>query len=280
VFYAHSTLTAVDRTDLAKGAIWVVQNVDDRKRAEEEVFRLNAELEQRVAERTAQLAAANKELESFSYSVSHDLRAPLRAIDGFSKILLDRYAGKLDAMGRDYLRRVRAGARRMAALIDDLLALSRVTKTEMRRATLDLSELTSSIVAELKQAQPQRQVAVSITPGLIINADPSLMRVAMENLLSNAWKYSGKNSEARIEVGVVQADHDAAYFVRDNGVGFDMAYADKLFVAFQRLHKSNEFEGTGVGLATVQRIVQRHGGCAWIESAPNQGTTVYFTFAA
>jgi len=252
----------------------------ERKRVEEELARHRDRLEELVRERTAELAAANKELEAFSYSVSHDLRAPLRSIDGFSQALLEDYLDRLDERGKDYLRRVSAASRRMARLIDGVLSLSRLTRAEMRRETVDLSALARGIAADLRAAQPQRQVEIVIQEGLVGEADPRLLQVVLENLLGNAWKFTGKTPHARIEFGVTQVDGQPAYFVRDNGVGFDMAYADKLFGAFQRLHTTEEFEGDGIGLATVQRIIRRHGGRVWAEGAVGQGATFYFTLSS
>ncbi|MEH2084747.1 MAG: CHASE3 domain-containing protein [Nostoc sp.] len=251
--------------------------INERKKAESEILRLNVQLEQRVAERTAQLEATNKEMEAFSYSVSHDLRAPLRSIDGFSQALLEDYADKLDALGQNYLQRVRAATQRMAQLIDDLLNLSRLTRSEMRYEKVDLSALVEAIATELHKTQSERQVEFIITPGLVANGDAHLLRIVLENLLGNAWKFTGKHQKARIEFGLLQQDDTYMYFVRDDGTGFDMAYIDKLFGAFQRLHAMTEFEGTGIGLATVQRIVHRHGGRVWAESVVEQGATFYFT---
>ncbi len=234
-------------------------------------------LVRRLHQRTAQLEATNKELEAFSYSVSHDLRAPLRSIDGFSLALLEDYGDRLDAHGQDYLQRVRAATQRMAQLIDDLLGLARVTRSELRHEHVDLSTLTATIVGEFQRAYPDRQVEVVIAPGLVAHADTRLLHVVLENLLGNAWKFTVKCPCARIEVGAVPCDGQVAYFVRDNGAGFDMAYADKLFGAFQRLHAMTEFSGTGIGLATVQRIIHRHGGRVWAEAAVEQGATFYFT---
>ncbi|MFN6463968.1 MAG: sensor histidine kinase [Nostoc sp. DedVER02] len=251
--------------------------INERKKAESEILRLNVQLEQRVAERTAQLEATNKEMEAFSYSVSHDLRAPLRSIDGFSQALLEDYVDKLDAVGQNYLQRVRAATQRMAQLIDDLLNLSRLTRSEMRYEKVDLSALVEAIATELHKTEPERQVEFAIAPGLVANGDAHLLRIVLENLLGNAWKFTGKHERARIEFGLLQQDDTLVYFVRDDGTGFDMAYVEKLFGAFQRLHAMTEFEGTGIGLATVQRIIHRHGGRVWAESAVEQGATFYFT---
>ncbi len=246
-----------------------------RQRAEDD-RRMKAELEQRVTERTAQLSAANKELEAFSYSVSHDLRAPLRAIDGFSQALLEDYAGRLDEGGQQNLARVRAATVRMGELIDDILQLSRVTRAELRRENVDLSALADSVVADLRAAERHRQVEVAIQPGLTTEGDSKLLRIVLANLLANAWKFTGKQPAARIELGAQDGQDGRAFFVRDNGAGFDMTYADKLFGAFQRLHPPSEFPGTGIGLAIVQRIVNRHGGRVWAEGAVSRGATFYF----
>jgi signal transduction histidine kinase len=222
------------------------------------------------------LAAQAAELEAFSYSVSHDLRAPLRRIDGFCQILLEDYAPQLDSTGRDYLQRVRAASQHMEQLIEDILALSRVTRSEMRRATVNLSALARGIAAELQQAEPHRSIEFSIADGLLVEGDDRLLQVALENLLGNAWKFTRHRAHARIELGVAWSGQEPVYFVRDNGVGFDMAYASKLFSPFQRLHNARDFAGTGIGLATVQRIVHRHGGRVWAEGVVDQGATFYF----
>jgi signal transduction histidine kinase len=242
------------------------KEIKERKNAEEEIQRTNRELR-----------AANKELEAFSYSVSHDLRTPLRSIDGFSQALLEDYADKLDATAREHLQRVRRAAQRMAALIDDMLNLSRVTRCELHREKLDLSAMAKSIATELQEAEPGRRVEFVIESGLTAVGDPQLLRAAMENLLRNSWKYTSGHPAARIEFGRGGEKEKHYLFVRDDGAGFDPRYADRLFGAFQRLHTAKEFPGTGVGLATVQRIIRRHGGEIWAEGAVEKGATFYFT---
>ena len=249
----------------------------DNAKLYEQTQRYADELERHVQERTAQLEAANKELESFSYSVSHDLRAPLRGMDGFSQALIEDYGDHLDEQARGYLGRIRAASQRMSLLIDDLLKLSRVTRSEMYREPVDLSEIARSIAAELQATGPDRQVTWVIAPHLVVNADTNLLHIALGNLLENAWKFTSKHAAARVEVGALQQNGNVVYYVRDDGAGFDMSFASRLFGAFQRLHNAYEFEGTGVGLATVQRVIHRHGGSVWAESAVEQGTTIYFT---
>ena len=234
-------------------------------------------LEELVEERTVELTATNKELEAFAYSVSHDLRAPLRGIDGFSKALLDDYQDKLDDTGKDYLNRVRAGTQRMGTLIDDLLELSRLTRTEMHRQRLDLGEMARKITIELQRDEPDRRAEFEIAPGLTGSGDRVLVEAALENLLRNAWKFTGQCERATIEVGVTAHDGERVYHVRDNGAGFDMAYADKLFGPFQRLHDATEYPGTGIGLAIVHRVILRHGGRVWAEGEVDKGATFYFT---
>jgi PAS domain S-box-containing protein len=250
-----------------------IRDVTDRRAAEARITSLNADLERRVAE----LAAVNKELESFSYSVSHDLRAPLRSIDGFSQALLEEYGDVLTGDGQDYLRRVRAATQRMGDLIDDLLNLSRVTRREMRHEPIDLTALARLVVAQLQRAEPEREVEVTIQPDLVAWGDSHLVRLALENLLGNAWKFTSKQPAPRIELGATRMNGETVFHVRDNGVGFDMAYSFKLFGAFQRLHAATEFPGTGIGLATVQRVVARHGGRVWAEADIGKGATFYFT---
>ena len=221
--------------------------------------------------------AANRELEAFSYSVSHDLRAPLRAIDGFSLALLNNYQNLLDERGGDYLRRVRAATQRMAQLIDDLLKLSSLNRGGMNIAPVDLSRMARDVVAELQKSQPERRVTFRIAEGISAECDGHLLKVVFDNLLGNAWKFTGHKEEATIEFAATQVDGETAYFIRDDGAGFDMAYSDKLFTTFQRLHLEKEFPGTGIGLSLVQRIIRRHGGNVWAEGAVGRGATFYFT---
>jgi len=246
----------------------IVRDITERRRRDEELRAINAQLE-----------VTNQELETFSYSVSHDLRAPVRAIDGFSAILEQDYGDQLDERGRDCLNRVRAAAHRMYTIIDALLILSRVTREEMRRDVIDLSAVARSVANELQRSDPDRNVEFIIAPGIIGVGDASLVRVALENLIGNAWKFTGRQKHARIEFGALDKKGTTVYFVRDNGAGFDMAYADKLFGAFQRLHTAEEFPGTGIGLPTVQRIVRRHGGMVSAEAHVDQGAMFCFTLA-
>jgi PAS domain S-box-containing protein len=253
------------------------QDVTEQRRVEAEILRLNDELEAKVMDRTAQLEATNKELEAFAYSVSHDLRAPLRAIDGFSQIVMEDAADKLSEADVEHLQRVRAGAQRMATLIDELLGLSRISRKDLLVEEVDVSALATSVLDELREAQPERQVETVVAPGMRAEADTVLLRVILVNLLSNAWKFTGRHETARIEVGVTDADGERAFYVRDDGAGFDAQYATHLFGAFQRMHAAGLFEGDGIGLATVQRLVTRHGGRVWAEAEVEQGATFSFT---
>ncbi len=243
-----------------------IQKNFELKKIEDELRRLNEQLE-----------VSNRELEAFSYSVSHDLRAPLRSIDGFSQALFEEYTGRLDDQGKDYLRRISAASQRMGQLIDDLLGLSRVTRSEMHRERVDISALVQSVSAELRRTQPERKVEFVVTPGIYADGDAHLLRIVLENLLGNAWKFTEKHRDAKIEFGVKEYGGRSAFFIRDDGAGFDMAYSEKLFGAFQRLHSPAEFPGTGIGLATVQRIIHRHGGQIWAEGKMEEGATFYFT---
>jgi PAS domain S-box-containing protein len=253
----------------------IIRDVSARHEAQRCIRELNADLEQRAAA----LAGANKELEAFSYSVSHDLRAPLRAIDGFSRILLADYSAALGVTGRDYLERVCDANKRMVELTDDLLTLSRVARTEPNHEEVDLSALVQDVADALRKQESTRRVQFTLAPGLKVQGDPRLLRIAIENLLGNAWKFTGRRLEAQIEFGVQAQNGKSIFFVRDNGAGFDMSYADKLFTAFQRLHTPEEFPGTGIGLATVQRIVRKHAGRIWAEALAGKGATFYFTLS-
>jgi light-regulated signal transduction histidine kinase (bacteriophytochrome) len=253
------------------------KKLQELEQARADLQQANLELDSRVQQRTAELNAANQELESFSYSVSHDLRAPLRHIEGYIDILLGDCGGQLNETNLKHLQTVRAAARTMGELIDALLQLSKVTCAEMDRRPVDLSALAANVFAELQHSDPKRVVKLEITPGLNASGDERLLRIALVNLLGNAWKYSRKRPDARIEFGKIPGEAEDTWFVRDNGAGFDMAYAGKLFRAFQRLHGLNEFEGIGLGLATVQRIIHRHNGKIRAESIEHQGATFYFT---
>jgi len=260
----------------AFAALVLAAAVAERKAAEEQFRKLNAELEQRVQQRTAQLEGTNKELEAFCYSVSHDLRAPLRTIRGFSEVLLEQYRPQLDARGQDFLKRTCDAGLQMDKLIEDLLKLSRVSRNEIQQTDVNLSAIAQEIASDLAKSEPGRTVEFAISPGVQANGDERLMRVVMDNLLRNAWKFTRKRPDARIEFGRSNGE-TSPFFVRDNGIGFDMAYAGKLFGVFQRLHSASEFAGSGVGLAIVQRVINRHGGRVWAEAKVNSGATFYFT---
>jgi len=269
---------AAARAQSESNAIEARANAARAEAVSAEIHLLNATLEERVRLRTAELETTNRELEAFSYSVSHDLRAPLRTIDGFSLALEEDYTEAVDAVGRDYIRRVRTGVQRMGQLIDALLQLSRITRQELTREPFDLSEIAESVAADLQQANPERELTFHIEPGLPVNGDPKLLRVALENLLGNAVKFS-----ARVECPVIDIGWDptarshGAWFIRDNGAGFDMFYADKLFNAFNRLHGDKDFKGSGIGLATVARVIRRHHGDIWADSIVGHGATFWFT---
>ncbi|MFV1993171.1 MAG: PAS domain S-box protein [Acidiferrobacterales bacterium] len=275
----HNT-PLVDGTGKVIGVTSLVEDITETLKVEEELKKHQEKLEELVDDRTAKLKTVIKELEAFAYSVSHDLRAPLRAIDGFSLALLEDYGEKLDDEGQDYLHRVRNGAGRMALLIDDLLQLSRISRGKLRRETVNISKLARDIVNNLNEQESERKVQFDITTGMRANGDQHLLVILMENLLTNAWKYTRKKTTARVTVGKIVQAGKTIFYVKDNGAGFDMQYAGKLFGAFQRLHSDEDFEGTGIGLATVQRIVHRHGGNVWAEAEVDQGATFYFSLGS
>lgn len=250
---------------------------EELKRKQMIISQLNLCLEERVRERTSELETANKEMEAFTYSVSHDLRAPLRTIGGFSNILKEEYADIFDEQASHYLNRVQMGTQKMEALISDLLKLSRTIRGDMHRSKFNISELMLEVLGEYQEREPERRVDIQISPDLITHADRRFVRVVLENLVSNAWKYTDKCETPQIIFGEFLKDGKKVFYIRDNGAGFDMAYADKLFTPFQRLHSAKQFEGTGVGLATVQRVIRRHGGEIWAEAKVNEGATFLFT---
>lgn len=266
-----------DEQEMVIGAVITFVDITARKEVETKLKNYQDHLEELVENRTAELKNAYKELEAFSYSVSHDLRAPLRAIDGFSQALVEDYNKKLDASGRNYLNRVRVAAQRMAQLIDDLLVLSRAMRFEMVRQDIDLSQEVKDIIEQLTESDPQRKIEYEIEDGIKANGDPTLVRIAVQNLVGNAWKYTSRKPLARIKFGKTSRKGETVYYVEDNGAGFDMRYANKLFHAFQRLHLPEEFPGNGIGLATVHRVIRRHGGKIWAESEVQKGAKFYFT---
>jgi hypothetical protein len=273
----ESRMALVTEPDGRRIVLKTNRDITEEKRAREEIRQLNRELERRVKDRTTQLEASNQELEAFAYSVSHDLRAPLRGIDGWSMALLEDYGPKLDAQGQQYLKRVRVETQRMGCLIDDLLKLSRLSRVELQRESVDLTSLARAIAGRLREAEPARSMEFAIQEGLVAGGDIHLLEIVLSNLLSNAAKFTGPRALARIEFGQTKCSDELAFYVRDNGVGFDMIYAGNLFGAFQRLHKSTEFPGTGIGLATAQRVLRRHGGRIWADARPREGATFYFT---
>jgi PAS domain S-box-containing protein len=273
----HFLLVNMTRVDIrGQSYMYVCRDISDRKMAEEKIRSLNEELEQRVLQRTSQLEAVNRELESFAYTVSHDLRAPLRNILGFSSILSEDHADKLETNARDYLNRIQGNCKRMEQLIDAILRLSRFSRIQIKYEIVNMSEMAAEIIEHLKRENPDRKVDVSIMSGMVVKGDAVLLRAALENLLGNAWKFTSHKEDAQIEFGVRTFDNEPVFYVQDNGAGFDMAYAEKLFGAFQRLHRDEEFPGIGIGLATVQRIINRHGGSIWAQGAVDKGATFYF----
>ena len=278
-FWLEMDLSPIaDETGFFTHWVAVDRDITQRKQAEIEILRLNADLENRVQVRTAQLESANRELEAFSYSVSHDLRSPLNTINGFGQLLQKSNGHNLDDKGKHYLNRIRVGTQQMGELIEGLLSLAKLSRNALRFVVVDLNVMALRVEHECREREPERQVALHVQPGLLVRGDATLLLVVMQNLLSNAWKYTSKQTDARIEVGSqLNADGEIIYFVRDNGAGFDMAHADKLFGAFQRLHAPSDFSGNGVGLANVKRVIERHGGRVWGEGRLNEGATFFFT---
>jgi PAS domain S-box-containing protein len=265
------------RGQLEQVNIGLQKEIKERRKAEKEVRKLNAKLEQRVQDRTAALVTANKELEAFSYSISHDLRTPLRSMTGFSEELLEEHAENLEPKTKDYLQRISEAARRMGRLVDDLLRLSRVSRSEIKKQKVDLSAMVRNITEDLQTTAPERIVDWKIEPNIIAMVDKGLIQIALSNLVGNAWKFTGKRNSATIEFGCKKDENELVYYVKDNGAGFDIQYAEKMFDPFQRLHSTAEFAGEGIGLSLVQRIINRHGGKIWAEGKVNKGTTFHFT---
>jgi len=270
---------AVHTYPCGDGLSLLLHDITARKRETETLRQLNDRLEERVAARTAEIDDANKELAALNYAVSHDLRAPLRVINGFSNMLIEDYGETMPPEALDHVRRIHANTSLMGELIDGLLSLSRATRGELHVEAVDMSAIANAIVDKLRKRQPERAVDVIIAPQIVVNGDANLLRVVLENLIGNAWKFTSKHPHARIEFGVSSDEGEAAYFVRDDGAGFDSGYADKLFKAFQRLHPAGEFDGTGIGLATVKRVIDRHNGRVWSRSSVGEGATFYFTVA-
>ena len=281
IWTSASKIPLKDEQGNTIGLIGINRDITKQKQAELEIQQLNADLEQKVIERTRELENVNRELEAFSYSVSHDLKAPLRAIDGYTYFILDDYADKLDETGRDYFEHIRSASHHMGELIEDLLRLSRISRSPLMLGEVDLACLAHESIDTLRESDPARDVGFVCPERLVVAADARLMRIALDNLIRNSWKFSQKTENAMIELGSYAAeDGKTVYFVKDNGAGFDMAYADKLFGAFQRFHARSEYEGTGIGLAIVKRVINRHGGEIWAESKVNEGTTFFFTLQA
>jgi light-regulated signal transduction histidine kinase (bacteriophytochrome) len=262
------------KNDLEKLNRELSTEIVEHKKAEEELERHREHLEELVEARTSELEEANRELEAFIYSVSHDLRAPLRSISGFGKWLIEEQAGKLDEQGRDYLRRMNVGAARMRQLIEDLLSLSRISRQEIEKTKLDLSIIASLIVSDLRASDPSRNVEINIAEGLSAHGNESLITIVLTNLLGNAWKFTSKTANARIEFGTLQQDGKSIYYIRDNGAGFDEQHRERMFLPFQRLHSDEEYEGAGIGLAIAARVI-RHGGEIRAEGKTGQGATIY-----
>jgi len=267
----------LDERGIITHFVAVKEEITERKKREGEILKFNEELEVRVKERTVEYESVNKELESFCYSVSHDMRAPLRHIEAYTRIFLEDYGATISHDGQEYLEKICKATKRMGDLIEDLLNLSRITRSNISVENIDLSQMAQEILVELLAAFPERRATFTITPGIGVRGDAKMLRIVMENLIYNAWKYTGKKELAEIDFGATEMNGESVYYVHDNGAGFDMGYSDKLYGVFQRLHKIDEYEGTGVGLATVKRIIQRHGGETWAEGKVDEGATFYFT---